>query len=91
MGRRFKEFSFSERVVKKAFTTGSFMEVHKIETGFPEDAKIIKAEYVPYKQAIVLTIESESFEEIKDGDVIPNEVIMYRTFNVPILATAKTE
>ena len=46
----------------------------RVTDGVPEDAKILRVEFPekPYASpALLLVIESETFEELKPGDLIP--------------------
>ena len=45
---------------------------YKVTTGLPEDARCISASIDPYNFDLLLCIESECFEPVKEGAQAPN-------------------
>lgn len=76
-----KLYKFSNEVFTKFFgSTG--VKVFDLVEGFPEDATILSAQMDIRKLYINLLVESKSFAEIADNELIPEGQIILRDVRV---------
>ena len=74
MGAKIKRICLSRGFVS-LFIQGARFECIR---GLPSDAKIRSLYYEPERDRLTLVVESSSFPDVKEGDVIPEFVPLFK-------------
>jgi hypothetical protein len=87
---RVKRFPISGPILLDIFRTGRELHI-KIGTGFPDDAIVVWRHYDHSTGMFYLTVQSETFEPVKEGEEIPFSVITITTLQNPPQQKEKNE
>ena len=73
--KHLRSFTISPHALALVFRTGGEFAV---ESGIPNEAKVIGTSYNPFRYLIHLLIEHKSFELVGEGELVPESQIRIR-------------